>query len=147
MPKDSDHLKQAKHNEEVLSFLAKEGKQSEYSDWYITIIFYTSLHFIETVIFRKESFNIGNRLSGKGRHSANFKTVFQTKSEHFVRTMLIRNNPEVFDEFNDSYGNLYEMSRTARYDCHKTPNNDYIEAEQELGRIKKAYSKMYPRDL
>ncbi len=53
MPEAVKHIKQAEHNEELLTHLLEVNKQSRFSDWYITVAFYTALHYIESVIFTK----------------------------------------------------------------------------------------------
>jgi len=57
---------------------------------------------------------------------------------------LINHNPEIFQNFYIPYGNLYEMSRPARYDCYETPSNDYIDAEAYLSTIKQTFQKICP---
>jgi hypothetical protein len=141
MPSDEKHIIQANHNQDLLVHFSQEKKQSDFSDWYITIAFYTALHFIEAIIFKKRSFSINKTITVKGKHSSDFKAAINTNSEHYVRTILLNNNQDVFDKITFPYGNLYEQSRTARYDCHKTPSNDYIDAENDLMEIKKHSAK------
>ncbi len=142
MSESSMHICQAKHNGELLTHLCEIKKEAYFCDWYITIAFYASLHFVESVIFKKRVFNINKNVSVKGSHSSNFKKVIGTNSEHVVRSTLIYNNPDIFDKFYIPYGNLYEMSRIARYNCYETPSNGYIDAEIHLSDIKQAHDKI-----
>jgi hypothetical protein len=45
MPSRDKHTGQAAHNRELLSFIGSQGKQSQFSDWYVTIAFYAALHY------------------------------------------------------------------------------------------------------
>lgn len=142
MPSDAKHLDQANHNEDLLSHLSDVSKQSIFSDWYVTVAFYTALHYVEAIIFKKRSFAINKTMSVKGKHSSDYKAAINTTSEHHVRSILLYNNQDVFANISAPYGDLYELSRTARYDCHDTPNNDYIDAERNLSEIKSQFLKM-----
>ena len=142
MPEAAKHLKQAKHNEELIQLFCSLKKEAYYSDWYVTVAFYTSLHYVETIIFNKRVFNINKSMTVKGKHSSDFKTAIKTGSEHVVRSTLIYNNLDIFDKIYTAYGNLHEMSRIARYDCHETPSNDYIDAELGLSAVKKAFEEL-----
>jgi hypothetical protein len=142
MPEASKHLKQSYHNEEILSLFSENKKEAYFSDWYVTIAFYTSLHFVEAIIFNKGKFNVNKTMWVQGHHSSDFKAAIGKTSEHVVRTTLIYFNPDIFDEISKPYGTLYEMSRVARYDCHDTPCNDYVDAEVCLSEIKRSYKKI-----
>jgi hypothetical protein len=142
MPEAAKHLKQANHNEELIQLISSQKKEAYFSDWYVTVAFYTSLHYIETIIFNKRVFNINKSMTVKGKHSSDFKTAIGTGSEHVVRSKLIYHNPEIFDKIYIPYGNLHEMSRTARYDCHETPSNEFIDAEECLADVKKAFQEI-----
>ena len=142
MPEDAKHIRQAAHNEEVLSLFSATKKEAYFGDWYVTIAFYTSLHYVEAIVFRKRKFNIYRQTTVSGRHSSEIKRIIGETSEHVVRNKLLFNNPHIFNDMYIPYGTLYEMSRVARYDCHDTPCNEYIDAELCLDKIKNLFKKI-----
>jgi len=116
MPQYGQHKAQAEHNKKLLNFFKEQSKQSEYSDWYVTIAFYAALHYFEAVISMKPV----NGLS----HSRN----------HAVRNRVIKTT---FKGLYQPYATLYERSRAARYDCHIPGKHDWTRAENLLGEVKK----------
>jgi hypothetical protein len=116
MPRYEQHTAQAEHNEIFLNFLTGQGKQTEYSDWYVTVAFYAALHHFEAVL------------------SVTPEAGFDHSPNHVTRNRTIKT---VFVNLYRPYVVLYEMSRTARYDCHAPSTHNWADAEVYLDDVKK----------
>jgi hypothetical protein len=56
--------------------------------------------------------------------------------------MLIRINNSTFGHIYDDYHTLYEMSRTARYNCHSPNSHDYVSCDTHLANIKTEFKRI-----
>lgn len=144
MPDYDRHILQADHNQELLDHLCRQNMSKKFSDWAVTVCFYTALHYVEAVVFTQGSLWINAKVRVNGKHSSEYKPFVGTGSEHMVRAALIHNN-SIFNALRDAYGNLYEDSRTARYDCHSFNCNGYIDSERDLDVVKKEFVKIAPK--
>lgn len=104
------NLNHAKHNEKVCRYLKKKP---EFSDWIITIIFYTALHYVEYKLI--ESYEIKNFKNHKKR-----------------REIVEKNLPEISGE----YSHLLDMSQNARYRNYIKDREAVNVAEKHLEKIK-----------
>ena len=134
MPTYQKHMEQAEHNGELLEFIGRDGAQTRFSDWYVTVVFYTALHYFEAMLFKvKPSVQFGT-LSATVEHSGSLSTFYVKHSEHQIRKKLMRTN---FPQIYNPYRTLYEMSRTARYDCHTPSTHNWADAEAYLDDVKR----------
>ena len=117
MPQYEQHTAQAEHNENFLNFLTEQSKQTEYSDWYVTVAFYTALHHFEAALSVKPSAGFD--------HSPN----------HVTRNNIIKTT---FKTLYPPYAILYQMSRIARYECHAPDSHDWNNAKTNLTGVKTA---------
>ncbi|MDO9289289.1 MAG: hypothetical protein Q7T83_10930 [Thermodesulfovibrionales bacterium] len=103
MPSYSDHIAQATHNEEFVSFLKGHLK---YKDWLITGCFYSAIHYVEAVFFNMP--NIKHTESSIPKYpDGRYKYT-----PHPWRKELIKQNlPRIFIY----YRKLESNSHTARY--------------------------------
>ena len=115
MPQYEQHTAQAEHNENFMNFLTEQGKQTEYSDWYVTVAFYTALHHFEAVL----STDTVTGVSHSPNHTARNRTM-----------------KTVFGKLYRPYLALYEMSRIARYECHAPDSHDWNNAKTNLDGVK-----------
>jgi len=133
MPPREKHTKQAGHNCELLRFMGGQNKQTEFSDWYVTIAFYAALHYFEAMLSAvKPSVTVGG-LRMSIEHSGALSALYIKHSEHQIRKKLIKAN---FPRLYNPYISLYEMSRTARYDCHAPAAHNWADAEFYLDDVK-----------
>lgn len=103
-------LEHAKHNESLCRFLS--GK-SVFSDWMITVIFYTALHYVGHKLIRSHGIK-------------NFKT-------HRARKNAVQSHlPEIFGE----YAYLLSESQNARYHNYKKTRTLVTVANEHLKTIK-----------
>lgn len=113
-----DHMTQAKHNEEIASFL---GIPDVYSaSWVITISFYAALQYLEAAFCN----------TGIG-HSESYPNP-KKLSLHKFRQELIEREPRTRDIFTD-YTELRRASEIFRY-CK--PNLHYINDKQAANFLK-----------
>jgi len=133
MPSQERHMKQSGHNCELLRFLGSQSKQSEFSDWYVTIAFYTALHYFEAMLAAAKPFVTVGGLCMSIEHSGALSLLYVKHSEHQIRKKLIKTN---FPQIYNPYINLYEMSRTARYECHAPVAHNWVDAEFYLDGVK-----------
>lgn len=109
MPTKAEHLKQAEKNEKLAEDLLKDGV---YSDWGITVLFYSALHYVEAAL---ASLNI---------HS----------EDHGDRTVNI---VRYFRDINTEYGILCNLSLDVRYDPSPISTLDIAEARKNFDAVKK----------
>lgn len=122
-----DALNHAKHNESVCNYL---GKKEDFSDWVITVAFYSALHYVRHLMFpleesgkRYEEFEpyfCANKSFGIGRHG-------------FQQRYVIGHYPDISFE----YGRLLEMSSQSRYSNCKYTREQAVLAKEYLAAIKK----------
>ena len=93
MPSTDKHREQYLHNKNLLTDdVFSDG--DDFTDWYITVIFYSAVHLVEQEISKH---NID-----PGSHEARFKWMNRDTSLKMV---------------SNEYNILYWASRRARYDC------------------------------
>jgi len=119
MPSEKLHIAQASHN---LSFLESFYSSYNYSDWSITVAFYSSIHIVEGAIcFKKKIKYLGKDLEVS--HSDQLPGAIKkagltvpenllSASHHSLRGLIVNEN---FIEIREQYNLLYSNSRTARY--------------------------------
>jgi hypothetical protein len=133
MPSYKEHIGQAEHNGELLRFIGSQNRQTEFSDWYVTIAFYTALHYFEAMVFAVNPTVVFGTLNAKIEHSGSLGTLYTERSGHQLRRKLMRMN---FQDIYNPYSNLYEMSRIARYDCHTPRSYNWGDAEMYLDSVR-----------
>ena len=110
MPTLIEHLKQSENNFLLSSKLPPiEGS----TDWEITILFYAAVHYVE----------------------AYFSTNNLHYQTHGSRETAIRRDPKIAKIFRD-YREMYEYSRTARYDCRYFEDTAVASVQTRLNNIK-----------
>jgi hypothetical protein len=129
MPSGSDHIAQAKHNEQFASSLKSD---LTYKDWIITVCFYAALHYIESVFFKIPT--VQHTITNIPTDPTTGK---RRCSEHAWRRQLVRNNcsQNVYIHFQK----LYTNSMTARYlDTNKSGlSSSYFSNEYALNAFDK----------
>ena len=105
MPSGSDHIAQAKHNEE---FALSLKSNLTYKDWIITVCFYAALHYVESIFF-----NIPSVQHTVTTIPIDPNTGKRRYTEHGWRMKLVKDNfsQKVYIHFQK----LYTNSMTARY--------------------------------
>lgn len=88
MASSSSHLQQWKHNREFLPQIPRE-----FTDWLVTVTFYTALHAIDALLSQ-------DKVAGIVSHSARNDVLFRTNRYSFIY---------------DKYNPLYDLSQTIRY--------------------------------
>lgn len=107
MARSLDH---AKHNEKVCRYLKKKP---DFSDWIITITFYTALHYVG--------------------HKLLLTHKIKNLKDHKKRTEAVEKNlPEISGE----YSHLLDMSQNARYRNYIKDREAASVAEKHLEKIK-----------
>jgi hypothetical protein len=166
MPTDEQHITQAQHNASVLTFLTQQEKQEELSDWFTTIAFYSALHFVEAIFFRrKPKIVCENGMPWPVQHSTDAKVIFNKiieqesikksqsskdpthlsklrkaiGSDHHARIKLLRESPISFQKIYTPFVNLYETSRKARYYCHNPKTYSYIDADDWFTAVRNEF--------
>ena len=111
MPSTDKHRKQYLHNKNLLTddVFNNGGK---FTDWYITVIFYSAVHLVEQEIAKQ---NID-----PGSHDARFKWMNRDSS---LKTI------------SNEYNILYWASRRARYDCVTFTKKDVESKKSNLEKI------------
>jgi hypothetical protein len=133
MPSYNKHIEQTAHNGELLRFIGDQNKQTYFSDWYVTIVFYTALHCFEAMLFRVKPVVQFGTLNVRIEHSGSLSTLYPKNSEHQIRKRLLKDS---FPQISVPYLTLYEMSRAARYECHATNTHNWVDAEMYLQDVK-----------
>ena len=107
MPSIEDHRQQSSHNKCFLTMIQNGCSDEEYTDWKITVMFYTILHLVDT------------KLAIKLFHPNN----------HSERNLLV-NREDDFKKIRRDYIKLCTFSRAARYDYgYKISQSDYSKAQ------------------
>lgn len=122
MPSFNQHTTQAEHNEELLAFIGQHNKQAHFSDWYVTVAFYTALHYFEAMIFVIKPTSYGEHCSS-----------------HIKRNELVK---KAFGQMHVPYAALYKVSRAARYNCNAPNSYSYTRMEAHLNNVKKECKKL-----
>ncbi|RJO64174.1 MAG: hypothetical protein C4540_04650 [Candidatus Omnitrophota bacterium] len=119
MPTDAEHLIHGNHNIDFLSYIYP---QQDFNDWIVTAAFYSSVHIIECVVFKRKRVIY----RGKALQVAHPKEFFiqiktsglpfpnycKSKSDHAARLLIVYLN---YPEVSAQYKRLYNASETARY--------------------------------
>jgi len=129
MPTLEQHTIQAEHNEEMLKFMTQQKQQAYFSDWCITIAFYTALHSFEAVIAANKPTIRSGVTNAAVEHSPS----------HYARNEIMKS---LFNNIHRPYAALYRMSRIARYDCHAPNSHNWADAEVFLGDVKNECGKL-----
>ena len=136
------HTSQATHNENLLGILSTQKIDKQYSDWYVTIAFYSAVHHFEALLFKyTKAFKL-NKAKIQINHSHELLDFYSTKSEHYARKHLMLDNQDVLGKMYNAFVTLYEQSRVARYDCHNTSSYDLGASEGYLDQVKKECAKL-----
>ncbi len=115
MPTKEQHLQQAQHNEAYLATF--DLAQSPYLDWAATAAFYSALHYLRALMARYGYTNI----SGYG-----------DMDKAFERLAVLKSSTDV----HDSYRQLKDDSRSARYDMWKPTGADVVDLRDEMVKIR-----------
>lgn len=118
---------QAEHNFQVANYL---GKKDTYSDWTITVSFYSALHYIRHLILPYTD-PMGNVYTAFEGLWASLKA--SSEGRHGFQLRFVRDNYPVLDF---EYKRLHEMSCYARYDNYKYDRDDAKRAKGYLLTIK-----------
>jgi len=113
MPSADKHQNQHLHNMKLLDS-ETFSMSDEFSDWFVTILFYGALHLIEREI-AKAQYRIDN-------HTERLKWVSRTVPLNRIK-----------DDFNV----LYFQSRRARYDCARFKPKDIEGLKKHYSNIEK----------
>jgi hypothetical protein len=109
MATESDHLKQAQHNEKFLNSI----DATQFPDWAATVAFYTAVHLVQALL----------KHAGENCHSHNSRN--RKVRQHFPAIWKI-------------YQPLYTYSRLARYWCMKVKPGDIAYIKRRLGKVERA---------
>jgi hypothetical protein len=172
MPSFDSHLNQATHNAKLISAmvgndLISSTPDKNFSDWYSTISFYSSVHYLEALFYSLHVFIIfKNNSKQRVRHSDEAKRIFNEKiyseveshrlsknfaqcfstmrkgihSAHQARKRIILDNPDTLDAFYEPYGNLEEVSKKARYFCFNPDTYNTKKIRQWLTDIESLFT-------
>jgi D-alanyl-D-alanine dipeptidase len=132
MPIYSQHTEQAEHNRELLRFFVQQDEQVKFSDWYVTVAFYSALHYFEAMLFSVKPVVPAGGVAVE--HSDALCGVYRAYSTHRARDLAMRS---LFQQIYAPYSALYRMSRTARYNCYMPGKHDWKRAETLLDSVKK----------
>lgn len=129
MPTYDKHLRQAAHNEELMKRTVGLGGHGEFSDWAVTIAFYTAIHSVEAALATaKPKMRNGN--------------VVEHCLDHSLRNIVIK---LVFGvNMHIPYSALYKYSKMAKYDCYEPKTYIRANAERCLEVVKRECQKFYP---
>ena len=109
MPSAYSHSTQVEHNNNLLDEAVFNIKDTDYSDWFITISFYVVIHLIEESLADKYN---------------------QHPENHKQRNTLIKNK-DFFKTIRGKYYTLYQASRKSRYKGFKF-TKDYMEHASDI---------------
>lgn len=121
----------AEHNEKVCNYFSKK---SDFADWIITTAFYSSLHYVRSVIvpyFHRAT-------DGSEKQYNDFESLYydlkrDTEGRHgFQLRLVTKDHKDIAIE----YQRLYEMSQEARYSNYKYGRKASDEACKSLKKIK-----------
>ena len=130
MSSSDQHLAQAAHNEGLLALLRQQARHMEYGDWYVTIAFYAAIHRIEAMLYVIKPVMRGSAI----KHSSDVRKKFSYMTDHSARGWLLKCG---FHNLYDPYTDIYQMSQTAKYNCHSPSEFDWSRAVSLLELIKK----------
>ena len=115
MPSQAQHLKQAQHNEAYLASF--DLAKSPYLDWAVTAAFYSALHYLRALMAKYGYTNVSS---------------YGDMDKAFDRLAVLKQNPAV----HDSYRQLKDDSRDARYNMWKPGGGDVTDARDEMFKVR-----------
>ena len=115
MSTKEQHLQKAQHNEAYLATF--DLSHSPFLDWAVTATFYSALHYLRALMARYNYTNI----SGYG-----------DMDKAFDRMAVLKRAADV----HDSYRQLKDDSRSARYDMWKPTGADVADLREEMEKIR-----------
>lgn len=141
MPSSSEHLRQARHNFQLLEDLAGAGLREGYPDWVVTISFYAAVHYVEAGVNASAFLYIRkNRQNTKvDRPQCALDLAKQAgyaTSAHYARDYVLDWNPKAFPGCREPYSDLLELSKLARYTAQQIPQEDSQLALDSVGKIR-----------
>lgn len=142
MPDFQRHIEQARHNEKLLFYLQEKKLNNVFSDWYVTVAFYSAVHYFESVLYKRQFLFSYGGLKIQAAHSNALLKFFNSNSQHYVRRKVMLDHDDIFGKIYNPYQSLYEMSRVARYDCNSPNSHDIGGAEKNLEDVKKECTKL-----
>jgi hypothetical protein len=151
MPAYQEHIRQATHNDQLLERFKNQSMELEYSDWFVTISFYSAVHHFEAMLDRtgpmvkidgakirvKHSDRIGDAydsIRANPHHVLN-PDLNPNPPHHQIRLKIMREN-NLFDGVYAAFYGLYVTSRIARYHCHSPNALKWGLAETRLKTVK-----------
>jgi hypothetical protein len=108
MPSREQHLKQAKHNQELLEFIEVNGGAERFCDWCVTVAFYSALHYFESILPV-----VAPKINSKRQRSF----INEHYDVHKERLIMMR---MAFESIYAPYSALYNRSRAAKYRRYDT---------------------------
>jgi len=111
MPSFDKHQTQYLHNKKLLN-LDAFSETGDYKDWYITILFYSAVHLVDT------------EFSKTGYHP----TTHEKRNKNIITLSQLK-------EISSAYVALYVQSRRSRYDCVKITKEDIEKAKEYFEKI------------
>lgn len=117
MPRTEQHLQKAQHNEDFVASLGADP--GRFTDWAITGLFYSALHYVEACFALKQ------------RHSA----------DHRARDSDIWRDAQLRGLYT-SYSELKNYSVTARYQMRTVTAQDFADCRLALNAIRTGILKL-----
>ncbi|MDH6304657.1 hypothetical protein M2459_001393 [Parabacteroides sp. PF5-5] len=121
-----NHVEHAAHNEKVCNYLKKSP---QYSDWVITVAFYSAMHYIRHLI-------VPQKIEGSTYND--FEEIFKLKKSPgdgrhgFQKTYVAIHHMDIYHD----YSKLHEMSEFSRYHTYEYTREDSKKACEYLENIK-----------
>ena len=135
MPNIPERIRQARHNFKFLESLEIARLSGEFSDWVVTVCFYTAVHYIEAGIGLSETLFIEpsrgrrDRVSNSSTSDPQCSETLATQagiytSQHNARKHVLRWNTKAFPGCYEAYGTLLDQSKSARYNAQIVPASE-----------------------
>jgi hypothetical protein len=150
MPNIPERIRQARHNFKFLESLENGGLSGEFSDWVVTVCFYTAVHYIEAGIGLSETLFIEPSRGRRDRVSNSSSSdphcsetlvsqagIYNT-SQHNARKLVLRWNTRAFPGCVEAYGTLLDQSKSARYNAQIVPPSEVavaMDAARKIHRV------------
>jgi len=122
MPTTNEHISKAIHNSLFSNHL--KSSTNEYSDWVVTVYFYTALHLIDAY------------LATLGKHPPSH----HSRDTHIQRVSGLR---EIYPDYRD----LEDLSRDARYTTRVVDQQDIQDSEVSLIAIRNHIRPSFPGEI
>jgi hypothetical protein len=125
MPQQDKHRKQAEHNRGMLKFIDTHDSEDCFRDWYITVSYYTALHYFEAIL----------PLVVPKINSRRKRTPFE---EHYYDhgARLVAMTDAEFIDIYYPYSKLHKISKAAKYNEYDTPVFTKVLIAQYLADVK-----------